>query len=672
MAILPMKQVTIIGMKSSQKEILEALQRLGVVEIQPFEEDGFQRPDIGASQSVFAQNARIAENALKILNSVSPEKTSLFASLEGRKTITQSEYYKFADEENEIMRIAEECEQLNRDNIELSSEIIKINTQLESLSPWLALDVPLDFSGTGKTSSFIGYFPEELSADDVISTLSIDENPPPVHIEIISQTKMQTCVFIICYSKNTDFVEEKLRAMGFARPASSTSGNPADKVHQLKSSALKLQKQIDENNKKISSFSGMRSSWRFMCDYYAMRSDRHRIMESLGEKNLSFVTKGFVPERDCTKVVNLLEGKYNSAVIISDIPSDEDFPILLHNNSFAGAVEPVVESYGIPSRGEIDPSGITAIFYYILFGMMLSDAAYGIIMTISCAVCLKKFKNMEEGMKKALTMFMYCGISTIFWGVMFGGFFGDAIGVIASTFFNSDIAFNPIWFSPLDDPMKMLFFSFAIGVVHVFVGLGIAMYQKLKSGQISDAVCSVLFWYLIVGGLIVTLCAQPMFTDMSGIDFNLPPSASTISLAIAGVGTLGIIITGGRPTKNPLKRVLIGFYELYNITGYLSDVLSYSRLLALGLATGVISSVFNQMGSMAGNGPLGITIFIFSFTIGHTLNILINLLGSYVHTNRLQYVEFFGKFYEGGGRKFNPFAVNTKHFKIKEDLNNVS
>ena len=112
-------------------------------------------------------------------------------------------------------------------------------------------------------------------------------------------------------------------------------------------------------------------------------------------------------------------------------------------------------------------------------------------------------------------------------------------------------------------------------------------------------------------------------------------------------------------------RLALGAYDLYNVTGWLSDLLSYSRLLALGLATGVIASVVNQMGSMFGNSVFGVLLFLAVFVVGHTFNLAINLLGAYVHTCRLQYVEFFGKFYEGGGKAFAPFALNTKYVDLK-------
>ena len=670
MAVLPMKHITVVGMISNRKALLEAMQRIGTIEIHPFEENGFEHPDIGSAQSLFSQKAKTAADALDILNSVTAEKTSLLSSLEGRRTISANEYYSFVDEADNIMRVASECVELNRSNAELSAEIVRISASIEALEPWLALDVPLSFTGTKKTKAFIGSFAHEQKLEDITTRFAEGENAPPIHCEIISSTKLQTCVFITCAAADAEAAEEQLRKIGFARPSSSVNGTPALKERELRADMAKCSEEIENNRKKIALLSGMRNAWRFMYDYYTMRADKYDVLAGLGEMKRSFVVTGFIPERGAADVSAMLERKYGAAVLISDVsPDEDDVPVLLQNNGFVAPLESVIESYSLPGKGELDPTSVMSIFYYVLFGLMLSDAGYGAIMAIVCGILVAKFKNIEEGMKKTLKMFMFCGISTVFWGIMFGSFFGDAVGVIASTFFGrNDIAFNPVWFSPLEEPMKMLFFAFGIGILHLFTGLGVALYSKLKCGQVYDAICGVVFWYLLVGGLIVTLCAQPMLSDMSGIQMTIPPVFGTIGIVAAVVGAVGIVLTDGRPTKNPVKRLLKGLYGLYNVTGYLSDILSYSRLLALGLATGVIASVFNQMGSMAGSGPVGIIIFILAFIVGHSLNILINLLGAYVHTNRLQYVEFFGKFYEGGGRKFSPFAVNTKYFKIKEDM----
>jgi V/A-type H+-transporting ATPase subunit I len=142
----------------------------------------------------------------------------------------------------------------------------------------------------------------------------------------------------------------------------------------------------------------------------------------------------------------------------------------------------------------------------------------------------------------------------------------------------------------------------------------------------------------------------------------------TVAAVLAVIGAVGIVLTGGRSSRSWVKRILKGAYSAYGISSYLSDILSYARLLALGLATGVIATVFNKMGTMLGGGVVGSIIFLVVFLVGHVLNLAINVLGAYVHTNRLTFVEFFGKFYDGGGRKFQPFAVHTKYYKFKEEI----
>ncbi len=192
--------------------------------------------------------------------------------------------------------------------------------------------------------------------------------------------------------------------------------------------------------------------------------------------------------------------------------------------------------------------------------------------------------------------------------------------------------------------------------------------MMIKDGRYLDCLYDVGFWFALLIGLLLLLIPSELFASIAGQTFIFPAFVNVLAKVLTIIGLVGIILMSGRRKKNPALRIALGLYDIYGITSWLSDVLSYSRLLALGLATGVIAQVVNSMASMMGDGILGAIFFIVVFIIGHTLNLAINLLGAYVHTNRLQYVEFFGKFYEGGGRKFEPFAVHTKYYKIKEDI----
>ena len=211
-------------------------------------------------------------------------------------------------------------------------------------------------------------------------------------------------------------------------------------------------------------------------------------------------------------------------------------------------------------------------------------------------------------------------------------------------------AIKPLWFNPLNDPMKLLTWSFIFGGIHLAVGMGIQAYKFVKDGKYLDALFDIGFWYVLLLGLVFLL---------------LGGAVATLGKYMAIGGAILLVLTQGRSQQGLIKKLLMGILSLYNVTGFLSDVLSYSRLLALGLATGVIATVVNTMGSLFGFNVLGIIIFVIVFVFGHAFNILINALGAYVHASRLQYVEFFGKFYEGGGKAFDPLKIKTKYIQLE-------
>lgn len=670
MAVLPMRRISIYGLKSQRKGVLELLQRRGAVEIiqQQPDSDALSLMDTGAAQSQFAATQATARQALEILDVHCPVKKSPLAMLEGRKPISLQDYQQGLQRVKDSATAAGHIVQLERSRDECSAEIIRLQTQLEALEPWLGLDISMRTKGTRSTTAFIGTFPQPMSREQILSGLA--QKLPEVkaiEVEVLSALPQQTCVFLLCLSEESPAVETALRSMGFSWPPNPSKKPPSQRKIQLEGWIQEQKGKLASILTEISGYADRRDDLCFLYDYYAMRIEKYQVLSMLRQSRRTFIITGYIPAENAPALEQELQQTFTVFTETEEPGSKEDVPIALKNNGFAAPMEPVLEGYSLPGRGEVDPCTPMACFYYLLFGMMLSDAAYGLIMTIGCAVVLAKFKNMESGLKKSIKMFLYSGISTTFWGILFGSWFGDAVTVISKTFFGTEVTIPALWFVPLNEPMRLLVFSFLLGIIHLFAGLGVQFYQCARAGRWKDAIYDVVFWYLLVGGGIVYLLTMEMTTEMLGLGFTLPEPIGTISAICAGIGAVGVLFTAGRDSKNPGKRFLKGLYGLYNVSGYLSDILSYSRLLALGLATGVIASVFNQMGAMAGGGVVGAIVFTLVFLIGHTLNIGINVLGAYVHTNRLQYVEFFGKFYEGGGRKFNPFAAHTKYYKIREE-----
>ncbi len=353
-----------------------------------------------------------------------------------------------------------------------------------------------------------------------------------------------------------------------------------------------------------------------------------------------------------------IEKKHTAVISGFEPAEDEDVPVLLENGSFSSPVEGITKMYAMPSKTDVDPTPVMSFFYYLFFGMMLSDAGYGVVLVIGTMIARKKFK-LENSMRKTLIMFRNCGISTIFWGALFGSWFGDIVQIVGREFFGKEIGSIALWFQPLDDPIKLLLYSFGLGILHLFLGVGVSFKMAWDDGRKLDAFLDTVPIYLTILG--VAPLAASILTEV-------PQILKTVGMYVMIAGVVLLVLTAGRSSKSIFGKLFGGLYALYNTaTGWLSDILSYSRLLALGLATGSIAGVINLIGTMPENKAVKLVLLIVVFIVGHTANLAINLLGAYVHTDRLQFVELFSKFYTGGGREFTPFAVNTKYIKFKEE-----
>ena len=670
MAVLQMQRISICGLKKDRKAILEKIQTLGVMEMSQIaeEEEGFKKMDTVNARQTFEKRAQAADQALAVLDAYVPVKKSLLSSLEGKKLVSSDEIARAADEKQEIIRKANLLITKSKEIAEAKANIQKTENQIEALTPWLTLDVPMNYEGTKKTALFIGTVAAEVTPQMLYDRLAQAEPVPDgTDIQVVYSDKDMLCLTVLCLRKDAETVEEALRSCGFARPSQVITNTPARQKALYEAEIEKLNKGIKEAEDEIRGYADSRKDLELVSDYFRTRAEKYEVLGTLPQSQRTFVMSGYVPRRYVRALSKAIEEKYDCVFDIEDIKEDEEPPTLLSNNSFSSSVEGVLESYGLPHKGEFDPTTIMSFFYVFFFGMMLSDAAYGAIIAIACYVVLKKFPRMGEGMHKSLKMFMFCGVSTMVWGILFGGYFGNVVDIVSEVFFGKAVTVPALWFIPLNDPMRLLVYSLAFGVVHLFVGLGIKGYMELKDGKVLDFFCDVVLWFAFLIGLILMLLPTDIFASIAQTQIVFPPVLNTIAKALAIIGAVGLVLMSGRENKNPVLRIALGAYDIYNITGWLSDVLSYSRLLALGLATGVIASVVNQMGSMFGKGIVGVIGFALVFVVGHTLNLAINLLGAYVHTNRLQFVEFFGKFYEGGGKPFEPFKSDTKYVDIKEE-----
>ena len=545
---------------------------------------------------------------------------------------------------------------LKKEVTENRAEIVRIRANIAQLEPWRKLDIPFCTEGTEKTAVQIGSIPGEMTETELTERIAEADPKLLFCLELQYAAPEMTCFVLFTPAEQREAAEAALRQLAFAKPMGANRSLPAEKLARLEKERAELEARNEALAEKLSSYAPFRREIEDTYDYYAIRADKYETIGTLDHSEHTFVLLGYIPEGDLEKLEALATRIATCTVEAFD--ADEDAPVKLKNNRFASPAQSVVTMYSAPGHGDIDPTPILAFFFYLFFGMMFSDAGYGLLLTLGCWLLLKKMKP-ERRMRENLRLFLYCGISTTICGLIYGSFFGDAPAAFYNAFTGGSVTMADILPWPIIDTQKqalpMMIVSVAFGLVHILVGMGCKFYIQWRDRQYLDAICDTGFWMLLLIGAAVGSAG------VLGI-----PALGTVGIWTAIAAVIGILVTGGRKKKG-FGKVIGGIASLYDITGYISDLLSYSRLLALGLTTGIMAQVFNMLSNMFGTSAWSIIPMALIFIIGHLITLGLNALGSYVHTMRLQYVEMFSKFYEGGGKEFKPFALNTKYITIQED-----
>ena len=660
MAILKMKRLRLMIARSQKDDLLRALIRLGCVQFSELEDEVQSLENLHRAESdvmkLKSDHASLLR-AVDLLGKYAPEKKPLLSAMpevEGEELLG-------AEGLDEMLSLAGEIIAADERIRRIGSEESRERAVIESLEPWLGLDLPLDVDGTERSSVLLGSIPVKVPLDKVRE--AIEAVTEESELFEVSADKKASYVMIVCAKEAFGEIQEALRAFDFTAQSFTGMSAPAKTCSARCQSVLeKLAKEKAACEASIVEKAEKRDELKLAAD----RMEAQLAMAEAADLSLSTddvaLMQGWVPAEKEAALEEILS-RYDCAWECED-PSEEDYPevpVSLKNNKITNALNMVTEMYSLPAYGTVDPNPLMAPFFILFYGLMMADIGYGLIMIAAALVALKKLKP-RGGSLAFCQLLLYGGIATAAMGVLTGAFFSDVPYQLVHLF-NPKSTWPGLWhlFSPETDSNLVLYGSLVLGMLHLNTGMVVSAVQKVKNGDKAGALFEEgSLWIILVGGLL--LAADMMIVKNSALHYA--------GLAVLIVGAVMLLFGAGRNAKG-FGKVTAAFGCIYNTaTGWFGDVLSYSRIMALMLAGGVVGKVFNTVAVMpaqsSGVNVFTMLAFVIIFVLGHAINFALNILGCYVHDLRLQCLEFFGKFYSDGGKPFRPLKFGGKYVRAKE------
>ena len=635
-----MKHLRLLGMESEREALLKTMQDLECVELSHIDgseealKTGLAKPDDRALLNA-QEESRAYRAALAALDRFAPEKKGMFRKRQG---VSRASFF---DEENERQARAA-AEAINADMRrlgEIESERTKNEALRASLTPWLAVDAPLD-STDGVLSLLFGTVGATVT-DDALRALS-DSLSGLLTWQQASSDKTLRYLLIACHKSVKEQALSALRELGFSTVSfRGLCGTAEENDKKLEAALAALESERREIERRVERFGGNRETLLEASDRAAILLRREEAKSRLIETDKVFLLEGWLPADRCTALEKALE-PFTCAVETREPAEDEypQVPVQLRNNKLTRPLNMVTEMYSLPAYGTLDPNPLMAPFFILFYGIMMADMGYGLLMMIASVIIGKKYR--PKGTSGELfSLLGLCGLSTFIVGAMTGGFFGDFLTQLVAIVSPGTVFALPKLFDPLDDLTMILIGSMALGLVQIITGMAISLIEKCKRKKFLDAFFEEITWWIVFLGIALAV---------------LKKGTAVLYLGCALV-LLGPIVQGKGWGK------LTGvFGSIYNhVTGYFGDILSYTRLMALMLAGSVIAQVFNMLAAMPGN----VIAFLIISMLGNAMNFGLNLLGCYVHDLRLQCLEFFNKFYVDGGKPFRPMTLDTEYVDLQ-------
>ncbi len=642
MAIVKMKKLRVIAMADRREELLKGLLHLGCVEIS---EPNAKLADPAWAALMRRERSILLERRSEITDAaVAMEAVKRYGGVkEGMFSLrpSVSEEAFLSEESMETARaVTEEIKDALRELSRLQAEESRLLSRQAALRPWEKLDMPLEQGETANAVFRLAVCPAAVDVGEL--RVQIDAAELAAGIFDVSADKQQRYCLLVFHREEEATLLELLRPHGFSvTDFRGNTGTAAENVERLERQLAENRAAQEKARSAIAEKADDWESLRLYADRLSIEAERETNTERLLTDGTILFFEGWVPEERMEEVSALLESE--NCAWSAENPTEEEYPqvpVELKNNWFTRPLNMVTEMYALPAYNSVDPNPLMAPFFILFYGIMMADMGYGLLMILASLLIMRTKPN-GATMRHMIPLLGLCGVSTFVMGALTGGFFGDFLTQFIELIRPGTNFALPALFTPLNDTLMILIGSMCLGAVHIITGMAVSAVSKIKRGKFMDAFWNeITLWIVFVGTALTVLGITPV------------------------VLIVGLVLMVAGPVINGkgFGRITGVFGSLYNnVTGYFGDILSYSRLMALMMAGSVIAQVFNTLGTIPGN----VLFFLLIASVGNILNFGLNLLGCYVHDMRLQCLEFFGKFYEDGGKPFRPLRFRTKYVDIQ-------
>ncbi|MHC4282034.1 MAG: V-type ATP synthase subunit I [Planctomycetota bacterium] len=657
MAIAQMEKVIIVTHRSQASDLLEALQQEGICHILNAEEAMVSRdaPDLAAT----AERPRDIEKLLNRLTKsieflkayAKPQKG--LASMLAPRAVIDAQSYNSVVSDRRLINVIDQAEQTHAAIEQLNSECENLTAILNMLSPWAPLETPVEeIGGLQQATCILGLIPSQHldQATEQLTELGAASQP------LGTAANKHACI-VVALNENIADVQKMLRSAEF-EPVNfeRLTGSVSVLIDRHQQELDQANNQLRDHYDKAASLSENLLNLQILHDHYTNLLNREQTRGTAPTTEHTVLLEGWVKKREYPRLEKIVSSFQASSLSKIEPAEDEKIPVEIENKSGIRPFEVITRLYGMPQLIEVDPTVFLAPFFALFFGLCLTDAGYGLIMVALSIYLLRKL----QGDKKFASLMLICSISTIVCGALTGGWFGDAVQVLGiSPLLKAREAILRFGFDPAKNPEIFFRLALGIGYIQLLSGILIAFFYKLRQKRIVEAICAHLTWFIMLN------CFAAYF--FSTKQMLVPVEYGRFFLKVAIIPAL-LIVLFSHNEGGILGRLGMGVFNLFSAIFYIGDILSYVRLMALGMVTAGLAVAINQFGVMASDvkyvGPVLAALVLVG---GHAFNMGISALGAFVHTLRLQYVEFFPKFFEDGGRLFQPFTKKYNHIYISKD-----